>query len=260
MSETISVKVLFFGQLKEIAGAPELVRSLVPGTDTQGLFEQMAAEFPRLAALRNSVVLARNAAFVQTPEALANGDEIAFLPPVSGGSGAGLAPEAEWLETVQSPEGNFFGITRQPIDGGAVARRILRDEDGAFVNFEGVVRNHSGGRRTRYLDYECYVPLAIRTMAEIGRDLAAKHAVGRVAIVHRVGRMEIGETSVAVIVTSPHRKPAFDAALEGINRLKSSVPIWKKEYFEDGEIWVEGSWDDSVQPVGLGAEQAQRSE
>lgn len=260
MSEAITVKVLLFGQLKEIAGAAELLRTVPAGTGTQDLFEGMAAEFPRLAALRNSVVLARNAAFVQRPEALEDGDEIAFLPPVSGGSGDSNLPEGEWLETIQSPDGHFFGITRQPIDGGVLARRILRAEDGAFVNFEGVVRNHSGGRRTRYLDYECYVPLAIRTMAEIGLDLAAKHAVGRVAIVHRIGRMEIGETSVAVVVASPHRKPAFDAALEGINRLKSSVPIWKKEYFEDGEIWVEGSWDDAIQPVGSRAAQTEASE
>ncbi len=257
MSERISIKMLFFGQLKEIAGAAEMSREVPAGSSTQDLFEQMAAEFPRLAALRGSVVLARNAAFVQTPEALSDGDEIALLPPVSGGSSDALIPDSRWLESIRSPEGHFFGITRQPIDGGDVAREILRDEDGAFVNFEGVVRNHSGGRRTRYLDYECYIPLAIRTIAAIGHDLAAKHEVGRVAIVHRVGRMEIGETSVAVVVTSPHRKPAFDAAFEGINRLKSSVPIWKKEYFEDGEIWVEGSWDDSVNPVGSGSPNAE---
>ncbi|MCC6265449.1 MAG: molybdenum cofactor biosynthesis protein MoaE [Bryobacterales bacterium] len=244
------VTLLFFGQLKEIAGAPELARRVPAGASTQDLFEQVSAEFPRLAALRGSVVLARNAAFVHAPEILADGDEIAFLPPVSGGSRDAEDAEAEWIETIRTPEGHFFGITHRELDGGAIARGILRSEDGAFVNFEGVVRNHSGGRRTRYLDYECYVPLAIRTMAAIGIDLASKHAVGRVAIVHRVGRMEIGETSVAVVVTSPHRKPAFDAALEGINRLKTSVPIWKKEYFEDGEVWVEGAWDDSVYPVG----------
>lgn len=250
MSERILVKMLFFGQLKDIAGGAELSRHMPAGSTTESLFEQIAGEFPRLGALRGSVVLARNAVFVRSAEALADGDEIAFLPPVSGGSGGASEGEPFWIESIRTPEGHFFGITQQPIDGGGIARRILRDEDGAFVNFEGVVRNHSGGRRTRYLDYECYVPLAIRTMEEIGRSLAAGHAVGRVAIVHRVGRMEIGETSVAVVVCSPHRRPAFEAALEGINRLKSSVPIWKKEYFEDGEVWVEGSWDDSVRTAG----------
>ena len=99
---------------------------------------------------------------------------------------------------------------------------------------------------TKYLDYECYEEMAVKMMAKIGMEICAAHAIGRIAMVHRLGRMEIGEASVVIVVTSPHRKPAFEAALEGINRLKKIVPIWKKEYFEDGEVWVEGEWDDSV--------------
>jgi molybdopterin synthase catalytic subunit len=250
MGQQITVRTLFFGQLREIAGAAEAVRALPAGSTTEDLFAQIAAEFPKLGALKGSVVLARNAAFVQSPEVLAEGDEIAFLPPVSGGSGK---MNAGWIESIRTPEGHFFGITREVIDGGVLAREILRPDDGALVNFEGVVRDHSGGRQTRYLDYECYVPLAVRTMAEIGKDLAAKHSVGRVGIIHRIGPLQIGETSVAVVVCSPHRRPAFDAALEGINRLKTSVPIWKKEYFEDGEVWVEGSWDESIAKAGTQA-------
>lgn len=243
MPDPISIRVLFFGQLREAAGTGEMTWELPPGSTSSELHGAVMVVFPSLAALRGSIVLARNQEFLHEPAVLAQGDEIAFLPPVSGGSG-------RWLREVHSPEGHFFALTREVIDGAALARRILRDEDGAFVNFEGVVRNHSGGRGTRYLEYECYEALAIKTMAAIGEDIARKHAVGRVAIVHRVGRLEIGETSVAVVVSSPHRKPAFEAALEGINRLKSTVPIWKKEYFEDGEVWVEGDWDASIQPVG----------
>jgi molybdopterin synthase catalytic subunit len=147
---------------------------------------------------------------------------------------------------VTTPEGHIFAITRDRIDTAAVTREILRGEDGAVVNFEGVVRNNTKGRATQFLDYECYEPMALKVMAEIGREIAGAYAVGRIAMVHRLGRMEIGETSVAVIVTAPHRKPAFEAALEGINRLKRLVPIWKKEHFADGEVWVEGEWDDSV--------------
>jgi molybdopterin synthase catalytic subunit len=88
--------------------------------------------------------------------------------------------------------------------------------------------------------------MAVKVLADLGRDIARTHAIGRIAMVHRLGPMQIGETSVAVVVTAPHRKPAFDAALEGINRLKRTVPIWKKEHFEDGEVWVEGEWDDSL--------------
>ena len=144
------------------------------------------------------------------------------------------------------PAGHIFALTRQPIDTREVITRLLRGEDGAVVTFEGVVRNNSKGRSTRYLDYECYEPMAIKTMAEIGRSIAAAFPIDRIALVHRLGRLEIGEASVAVIVTSAHRKAAFDAALEGINRLKRLVPIWKKEYFTDGEVWVEGEWDQDV--------------
>ncbi len=109
-----------------------------------------------------------------------------------------------------------------------------------------MARNNTKGRATRFLEYECYEAMAVKMMAQIGREIAAAHSIGRIAMVHRLGRIEIGETSVAVVVTAPHRKPAFDAALEGINRLKQTVPVWKKEYFVDGEVWVDGEWDDAV--------------
>ena len=185
-------------------------------------------------------MLACNHEFASRETALAGGDEVAFLPPVSGGSGP-------YIHEISDEEtGNFFALTRQPIDTRSIVSRLLRPEDGAFVDFEGVVRNNTNGRQTRYLDYECYEPMAIKVMASIGREIHAAHAIGRIALVHRLGRMEIGEASVVVVVTSPHRKPAFDAALEGINRLKKLVPIWKKEYFAGGEVWVEGDWDDSL--------------
>ncbi len=115
-----------------------------------------------------------------------------------------------------------------------------------MVTFEGTVRNHTRGRATRCLDYECYESMALKMMAQIGREIASAHQVERIVMVHRLGRILIGETSVAVIVTSPHRRAAFEAALEGINRLKKLVPIWKKEHFVDGEVWVEGEWDESL--------------
>ena len=230
------VKVLFFGQLKDITGRAEDQFDVADGARLSTVFDHYAGRFPRIGAMAASIVLARNQEFADASAAVADGDEIAFLPPVSGGA----APE------LSDPVGHIFALTRQQIDTREVIARLLRGEDGAVVTFEGVVRNNSKGRATRYLDYECYEPMAIKTMAEIGRAIAAAFPIDRIALVHRLGRLEIGEASVAVIVTAAHRKAAFEAALEGINRLKRLVPIWKKEYFTDGEVWVEGEWDQDV--------------
>jgi molybdopterin synthase catalytic subunit len=190
--------------------------------------------------MERSIALARNQCFAGASERIADGDEIALLPPVSGGA-------QPWThQLTEEPGGHFFALTREPIDTRALAGRVLRGEDGAVVTFEGVVRNNTAGRRTLHLDYECYEPMAVKVMAGIGCEVARTYSIGRIAMVHRLGRLEVGETSVAIAVSAPHRKAAFDAALEGINRLKRTVPIWKKEHFADGAVWVEGAWDDSV--------------
>ncbi len=226
------IRVLFFGALKDVTGRAADQIELAEGASTGTVFEHYASAFPKLRALERSILLARNLRFVSAPEPVAEGDEIAFLPPVSGGTA--------------DERGNFFALTREPIDSRALTARLLSGEDGAVVVFEGVVRNNTRGRRTLWLDYECYESMALRVMSEIGCDIAGTHKIGHIAMVHRLGRLEIGETSVAVAVTAPHRQAAFEAALEGINRLKRTVPIWKKEHFEDGEVWVEGEWDDSL--------------
>jgi molybdopterin synthase catalytic subunit len=238
----MTVKVLFFGLLKDLTGRSEDRLELPDGSSLSRVFQHYAEKFPRLGEMSRSIVMARNQEFADPSSPIADGDEIAFLPPVSGGSGP-------WTHQISDPAGHFFALTRHPIDTRALTDMVRRDEDGAVITFEGVVRNNSKGRATRFLDYECYEGMAIRKMAEIGREIAASGTVGRVAMVHRLGRMEIGETSVAIVVSAPHRRPAFDAALEGINRLKKLVPIWKKEYFADGEVWVEGEWDDRAPVV-----------
>ncbi len=228
------MRILFFGMLKDIAGRAEEQLDIESGATLGQVFEQYCGRYPRMREMAGSILLARNQAFAEPAATLAEGDEIAFLPPVSGGS--------EYLR--QSAEnGSFFALTLHPIDVRKVAARLLRGEDGAMVTFEGVVRNNTNGRQTHFLDYECYEPMAIKVLAQIGRDLAAAHPIDRVALVHRLGRMLIGETSVVVVVTAAHRKAAFAAALEGIDRLKRVVPIWKKEHFADGEVWVEGEGD-----------------
>jgi len=211
---------------------------LSAGASVQGVFDHYSALEPKLVDMQSSIVMARNQEFSARSTVLVDGDEVAFLPPVSGGSG-------RYIQEIVDA-GHFFALTRQPIDRNALIALVQRPEDGAVVDFEGVVRNNTKGRATKFLDYECYETMAVKMMAQIGREIAAAHAIGRIALVHRLGRMEIGEMSVAVVVSAPHRKPAFEAALEGINRLKKLVPIWKKEHFADGEVWVEGEWDDSV--------------
>ncbi|MBI3684429.1 MAG: molybdenum cofactor biosynthesis protein MoaE [Acidobacteria bacterium] len=224
--------------LKDITGAAEQDLELGAGCNVQSVFDHYAQKFPRLGELSRSILVSHNRQFAERETPLADGDEVALLPPVSGGSSGS--------DEIRDPEGHLFRLTRLPIDGQAVKRELVAGHDGAVVTFEGVVRNHTKGRKTRCLDYECYQAMAIEVMARLGREIASAHDISRIAMVHRMGRMEIGETSVAVIVAAQHRKPAFEAALEGINRLKRTVPIWKKEYFEDGEVWVEGEWDESL--------------
>jgi molybdopterin converting factor subunit 1 len=235
----LRLKVLFFGQLKDIAGRSEDSVELPEGSRVEDVFAHYASAHPRLRELAGSIVVARNQQFTPGTQSVADGDEIAFLPPVSGGSGA-------YTHQIESEGGHFFALTRDPIDTQALRKRLLEGTDGAIVVFEGVVRNNTKGRGTLYLDYECYEAMAIRTMADIGVEIAREFPIGRIAMVHRLGRMEIGEASVVIVATAPHRRPAFDAALQGINRLKRVVPVWKKEYFADGEVWVEGEWDSSV--------------
>ena len=131
-------------------------------------------------------------------------------------------------------------LVREPIDPAALISRVRTSADGAVVTFDGCVRNQSHGRRTLYLDYEAYESMALGKLREIARDLHTKFPIDRVAIAHRLGRLEIGETSVFIAVSSPHRPAAFDACRFAIDTLKRTVPIWKKEYFEDGAVWADG--------------------
>jgi molybdopterin converting factor subunit 1 len=249
---SVRVRILFFGLIRDVVGRREDSLDIPDGSRLESVFEHYASRFPKLREMAASTVLAVNQQFSTPAAPLADGDEVAFLPPVSGGSGLEPSGDAKpgdlthYAHRIDVPAGHFFALTRHPIDGTAIAHQLLRGEDGAFVNFEGVARNNTKGRATRYLEYECYEAMAVKMMAQIGLDIAKNYDIGRIAMVHRLGHIGISETSVAVVVTAPHRKPAFDAALEGINRLKKVVPVWKKEYFVDGEVWVDGEWDDSL--------------
>lgn len=228
--------------LRELVGRPSEESDFPAGTDLGTIFETYAGRYPRLRDMAKSIVMARNQEFAALSTPVEDGDEIAFLPPVSGG----MATDPAAI----TPDGHYFALTRHAIDPHAIIARLITGSEGAVVTFEGTVRNNTNGRPTLCLDYECYESMALKVMARIGLEISAAHQVARVAMVHRLGRMLVGETSVAVIVTAAHRRPAFEAALEGINRLKKLVPIWKKEHFVDGEVWVEGEWDRNVPVAG----------
>ena len=221
----MQVRVLFFGVLKELVGRSEEALETGPGATVASVWESYAERFATLRDKRSSILFARNREFSGPETPLQEGDEVAFLPPVSGGSG------------------HMFTITREPLDARALAAQLQRPEDGAVVTFEGIVRNNSNGRSTAYLEYEAYEEMALTAMTKIGGEIAAEFAIGRIGIVHRLGRLNIGEPSVVIVATAPHRRPAFEAALAAIDRLKREVPIWKKEFFCDGAEWVEGQWD-----------------
>jgi molybdopterin synthase catalytic subunit/molybdopterin converting factor small subunit len=236
------VRVLFFGMLRELVGSAGEDSDFPDGADLAAVFDRYAGRHPRLREMAGSIVVARNQEFAVLSTPIAEGDEIALLPPVSGGVAG------DPLELTEA--GHYFALTRHAIVPRSIIGRVMSGHEGAVVTFEGTVRNHTNGRPTLCLDYECYEAMALKMMARIGLEIAGSHPVERVAIVHRLGRMLVGETSVAIVVTAAHRRPAFEAALEAIDRLKRLVPIWKKEHFVDGEVWVEGEWDRNVPAVG----------
>jgi MoaE-MoaD fusion protein len=219
----MQIKVLFFGLTRDLTGFGEERLELEEGGRLDDLWRAYERRFPKLSEMSHVLVTAVNQEVAARSRELRDGDEVAFLPPVSGG-----APE------------EFYRITREAILTQELADSLKAPEDGAAVVFEGIVRNNLRGRKTLYLEYEAYEPMALRKMEEIGREAKEEFPIDRVGMIHRIGRLEIGEISVAIIVTSAHRAAAFDACRYAIDRLKQIVPIWKKEYFEDGAVWAEG--------------------
>ncbi len=224
MSDTNRIKItaLLFGQAREFVGASSLNIEVAAPATVESVFAILKAEHPRLAQMERSLLFAINEEYASLSDTLSDSDRLAILPPVSGG-------EAQ----------DIFEITREPIDISSLRARLLTGESGAVVIFDGVARNNTKGRRTLYLEYEGYTEMALKTMAQISSEIHEKWPINRVGIIHRLGRIEISESSVVIVVTSAHRRVAFEACQYGIDRLKKIVPIWKKEYFEDGEVWVE---------------------
>jgi molybdopterin synthase catalytic subunit len=231
---TIHVHVLFFGAARDAAGSEEIDFEISAPADAAKARAQLLTAYPSLQRFGNSLLLAVNQEYAEADREIREGDELAIFPPVSGGAGSADAPVTEISRN------DFFELTTSPIDVGAVARRVVLPECGATVTLDGYAREWTKGRRTLHLVYEAYEPMALSEMKKLGDQAHAKFEIAHVGIVHRTGRLKIGETSVVIAISAPHRRAAFAACEWTIRELKRTVPIWKKEVFADGEVWVEG--------------------
>ena len=216
------VHLVSFGPLKTAFPEGGLWRELSAGESVGGLLALLRREGIVAEDLLRSAAVAVNYEYAGLEQGLCDGDEVALLPPVSGGS-----------------EG-LVQLVREPIDAVTMEREIKAGADGAVCVFDGIVRNNTRGRQTLHLDYEAYEEMALRQMHEMREQAIAKFGVREVAIVHRLGRLLVGETSVLIAVASAHRGAAFDACRWVIDTLKKTVPIWKREQFVDGAVWADG--------------------
>ena len=208
----MQVSIRLFAGLRERAGTGARTLELTDGATLGDVWPALG-----LGAEPSGLLYAVNKRYAETETALTDGDEVALIPPVSGGD---------------------FRLTADALSLDAVVREVQRDEAGAIATFLGTVRNRSRDRKVLYLEYEAYEGMAEETMAELARQLTQQHELLAVAIHHRVGRVEIGEPSVAIAVSSPHRAAALAACKEAIDTLKGTVPLWKKEVYEGGEEWI----------------------
>ncbi|MGH7902605.1 MAG: molybdenum cofactor biosynthesis protein MoaE [Candidatus Dormibacteraceae bacterium] len=218
------VRMRMFARLREQTGTGMIELDLEPGATARSAYAALRARFPALEVDQSRLRVARNQGFCEWDQALSDGDELAFIPPVSGGAAGAL------LE-----------ITPAPLDARRLEAAVANPGAGAICTFTGVVRDNSRGRPVARLEYEAYEEMALAGMGAIAAEIAARWPEARVAMAHRVGRLEIGEASVVVSISCPHRAEAITACRWGIDRLKESVPIWKKEHAEDGEVWIEGA-------------------
>ena len=222
------VQLLPFGILKNaiIPASVELSPGATVGDLLHFLEEQLSGHAV-VSQILPRIAVSVNAEYAQLSHILREGDQVGLLPPVSGGSSA-LAP----------PVVTF--LTREEIPSDELVAAAKQGSDGAVVVFDGIVRDNTRGRKTLYLDYEAYEPMALKQMESLAAESRTRFPVRAASIIHRLGRLEIGETSVFIVVSAAHRGAAFEACRWIIDTLKKTVPIWKKEHFEDGAVWADG--------------------
>lgn len=226
----MQVRIFPFGILKDWLGPSAL--DLPEGSTVAGLLDRIAQGRPSIpASTWASIAVSVNHEYARPGRILREGDEVGLLPPVSGGS-AESSSQAEATGEVR--------LTRDIIEAAPLVAAAKHGADGAVVVFDGIVRNNSRGRETLHLDYEAYEEMALKQMRELAERARAQFHVRHVTIVHRLGRLMVGETSVFIVVASAHRAQAYDASRWLIDTLKRTVPIWKKETFVDGAVWADG--------------------
>jgi molybdopterin synthase catalytic subunit len=223
MRDAVNIRVLFFGAARDVVEANQLELAIEPPATVQSAFQSLKSRFGDLERFGRSLLFAVNQEYATPETQLKENDELAVFPPVSGGSQ------------------DFFELTTEAIDVGEVARRVVLPECGATVTLDGYAREWTNGKQTLYLIYEAYDAMALTELQRLGAEAHKQFEIAHIGIVHRTGRIEIGETSVVIAASAPHRRAAFQACEWAIKELKRTVPIWKKEIFEGGEEWVEGS-------------------
>jgi molybdopterin synthase catalytic subunit len=232
----MQIHVLFFGMLKDLAGRASESLDLPEDATLGDVLSHYQERVPSFKSLTAALAMSVNQEYAGPEAKLQPGDEVALLPPVSGGAGT----PAQHAPAAATPRCRHAALVREIIDTEALVEGIKRPEDGAVAVFEGIVRNHSRGRPTLHLDYDAYEEMALKQMEILAAQALSQFQVRDLALVHRLGRIEIGETSVLIVVASAHRAAALDACRWLIDTLKRTVPIWKKENFADGAVWADG--------------------
>jgi len=243
----MQVRVLPFGVLKESLGPDAFLVELDGECTVADLLTRVGKRSPVVQLL--GIAVSVNAEYVNLSHVLRDNDEVGLLPPVSGGCGESVRPAMPMDKTSDEPV-IVTALVREVIDAQELIAAAKQGEDGAVVVFDGIVRNNSRGRQTLYLDYEAYEGMAAKQMDELAREARSRFNVRQVTIVHRLGRLHVGETSVLIVVASAHRAEAYEASRWLIDTLKKTVPIWKKETFADGAVWADGE----PFPAGLAVE------
>ncbi|MFC4769206.1 molybdopterin converting factor subunit 1 [Effusibacillus consociatus] len=232
----MTLTIRFFAGVAEAAGHREYTVELPEGTTVADLRAKLQAIFPHAADLLAKSFFSVNHEYADSSAVIKSGDELAVIPPVSGGSGA-------------DPR---FEITTEPLSADALITKVSNPYAGAILTFVGTVREFTHGQRTVFLEYEAYPEMAVKKMAEIAAEIEEKWPGTQVAMSHRIGKLDIEEASVVIAVATPHRAASFEAGRYAIERLKQIVPIWKKEVWEDGSEWKghqQGPWNPLTNPM-----------